>query len=119
MAGAFCLGFVPPPMLRLRWRRTQNDGLQAAMADLVRATSANEVAGRLLPHVADYVGASAAVVLDAGGNQIASHGAVPESADGDARVQLRFGDGGSLVVWTSPYVPYFGNDELRLLVGAR
>ncbi|MCA1843828.1 MAG: GGDEF domain-containing protein, partial [Actinobacteria bacterium] len=116
MAGAFCLGFVPPPMLRLRWRRTHNDGFQEAMADLVRATSAREVAGRLLPHVADYVGASAAAVLDAGGNPIASHGAVPESADGDARVQLRFGDGGSLVVWTSPYVPFFGRDELGLLV---
>ena len=116
MAGAFCLGFVPPPMLRLRWRRTHNDGLQEAMADLVRATSAKDVAARLLPHVADYVGASAAAVLDAEGNPIASHGAVPESADGDARVKLRFGDGGSLVVWTSPYVPYFGNDELRLLV---
>jgi diguanylate cyclase (GGDEF)-like protein len=116
MAGAFCLGFVPPPMLRLRWRRTQNDGLQEAMADLVRATSAREVAGRLLPHVAQYVGASAAAVLDAEGNQIASHGVVPDSADGDARVQLRFGDGGSLVVWTSPYVPFFGRDELSLLV---
>ena len=116
MAGAFCLGFVPPPMLRLRWRRTHDDGLQGAMSDLVRATSAKEVVARLLPHVADYVGASAAAVLDAGGNIIASHGVVPESADGDARVQLRFGDGGSLVVWTSPYVPYFGRDELRLLV---
>jgi len=116
MAGAFCLGFVPPPMLRLRWRRTHDDGLQEAMADLVRATSATDVAARLLPHVANYVGASGAAVLDAGGNPIASHGAVPESADGDARVQLRFGDGGSLVVWTSPYVPFFGRDELRLLV---
>ena len=118
MAGAFCLGFVPPPMLRLRWRRTHNEGLQEAMADLIRATSAEEVAGRLLPHVAAYVGASAAAVLDAAGNPIASHGAVPESAGdagGDARVQLRFGDGGSLVVWTSPYVPFFGRDELRLL----
>ncbi|HKY74994.1 MAG TPA: EAL domain-containing protein, partial [Acidimicrobiia bacterium] len=92
------------------------DGFQEAMADLVRATSAGDVAGRLLPHVADYVGASAAAVLDAQGNIIASHGAVPESADGDARVKLRFGDGGSLVVWTSPYVPFFGRDELRLLV---
>jgi len=116
MAGAFCLGFVPPPMLRLRWRRTYDDGLQVAMADLVRATSAQDVAARLLPHVADYVGATAAAVLDAEGNPIASHGAVPESADGDARVKLRFGDGGSLVVWTSPYVPFFGRDELRLLV---
>jgi len=116
MAGAFCLGFVPPPMLRLRWRRTHDGGLQEAMADLVRATSAKDVVDRLLPHVADYVGASAAAVLDADGNTIASHGAVPDSADGDAQVQLRFGEGGSLVVWTSPYTPFFGRDELRLLV---
>jgi diguanylate cyclase (GGDEF)-like protein len=119
MAGAFCLGFAPPAVLRLRWRRTHNAGFQEAMANLVRAASAEEVADRLLPHVAAYVGASAAAVLDAGGNPIASHGTVPESADGDggeASVRLRFGDGGSLVVWTSPYVPFFGRDELRLLV---
>jgi diguanylate cyclase (GGDEF)-like protein len=118
MAGAFCLGFAPPAVLRLRWRRTHNEGFQEAMANLVRAASAEDVAGRLLPHVAAYVGAPAAAVLDADGNPIASHGAVPESADGaagEASVQLRFGDGGSLVVWTSPYVPYFGRDELRLL----
>jgi diguanylate cyclase (GGDEF)-like protein len=129
MAGAFCLGFVPPPMLRMRWQRTHNDGFQEAMADLVRATSAEEVADRLLPHVAAYVGASAAAVLDAAGNPIATYGAVPESVasgsgadaaasvEGEASVKLRFGEGGRLVVWTSRYVPFFGRDELRLLVG--
>ena len=130
MAGAFWLGLVPPPILRLRWRRLHNDGLQAAVADLVRATSAQEVASGLLPHVAAFVGASAAAVLDANGDAIASYGAVPETAasghgiekapDGpaaEASAQLRFGDGGRLVVWTSRYVPFFGRDELRLLVG--
>jgi diguanylate cyclase (GGDEF)-like protein len=129
MAGAFCLGLVPPAILRMRWRRSHNDAFQEAMADLVRATSAEEAAGRLLPHVAAYVGASAAAVLDAAGNPIATYGAVPEpaggggeaaddpAAEGEASVQLRFGEGGSLVVWTSRYVPFFGRDELDLLVG--
>jgi diguanylate cyclase (GGDEF)-like protein len=130
MAGAFCLGLVPPQILRLRWQRTHDTGLQEAMADLVRATSAEDVAGGLLPHIAGYVGAYAAAVLDADGNLIASYGAVPdgaaagsgieatdESPEGEASVKLRFGEGGSLVVWTSRYVPFFGRDELRLLVG--
>ena len=56
MAGAFCLGLVPPPILRLRWQHTHDRGLQEAMADLVRATSAVDVACGLLPHVAGYVG---------------------------------------------------------------
>ena len=105
-------------------------GLQEAMADLVRATSAEDVAGGLLPHVAGYVGAYAAAVLDAEGNPIATYGAVPDGAhaasgngltddglEGEASVKLRFGQGGSLVVWTSRYVPFFGRDELRLLTG--
>jgi diguanylate cyclase (GGDEF)-like protein len=130
MAGAFCLGLVPPPILRLRWQRTHDNGLQEAMADLVRATSATDVAGGLLPHVAGYVGAYAAAVFDADGNLIAGYGDVPdgatagsgidvpdESPEGEASVKLRFGAGGSLVVWTSRYVPFFGRDELRLLVG--
>ena len=130
MAGAFCLGLAPPSILRLRWRRAHNDEFQAAMADLVRATSAEEVAGRLLPPVAASVGAYAAAVLDAGGHPIASYGSVfgpvasgpgpGLAADGperEASVKLRFGDGGSLVVWTSRYVPFFGRDELRHLAG--
>lgn len=79
MAGAFWIGLCPPSVLRLRWRRVRNDGLQAALADLVRATSAQEVASGLLPHVAAFVGASAAAVLDVNGETIASHGAVPET----------------------------------------
>src|SRR5688500_16038081 len=126
MAGAFCLGLVPPATLRLRWRQTLDSGMQGAMADLVRATSAEDVAGKLLPHVAAYVGASAAVVLDADGNPLATHGAVPDGAAGatggngperKASVELRFGDGGRLVAWTSPYVPFFGREDLRLLAG--
>ena len=80
MAGAFCLGLVPPPILRLRWQRTHDNGLQEAMADLVRATSAQDVAGGLLPHIAGYVGAYAAAVFDADGNLIAGYGAVPDGA---------------------------------------
>jgi diguanylate cyclase (GGDEF)-like protein len=133
MAGAFCLGLVPPAILRLRWQRSYDAGLREAMADLVRATSAEDAASRLLPHVAAYVGAYAAAVVDSDGNLIASYGAVPEGPalasgagtaaadddgpEGEASVKLRFGEGGRLVVWTNRYVPFFGRDEVRLLVG--
>jgi len=118
MAGAFCLGLVPPAILRLRWRQTDDAGFHDAIADLVRATSAEQVADRLLPHVAGYVGASGAAVHDADGRLLASHGAVAENAGsgaGEASVELRFGQGGRLVVWTSAYIPFFGRDELQLL----
>ena len=75
--------------------------------------------------------APAAAVVDADGNLIASYGAVPEGPalasapgrddddgpEGEASVKLRFGEGGRLVVWTNRYVPFFGRDEVRLLVG--
>jgi two-component sensor histidine kinase len=127
MAILFAVGLAPPIALRMRWRRSDGDLFRAAVADLVGSTSAESVANGLLPHVARLVGASGAALIGEDGTILASHGEVPEhgGGNGDGReepgaavatsVPTRRGRSERLVVWTTPYTPFFGDDELRVL----
>jgi signal transduction histidine kinase len=77
--------------------------------------------------MAAIVGASGIVMRDHAGTVLAAHN-VPEAAlhelergrkparlNGESEVvELDFA-GGSLLVWTTPYAPFFGEEELRLL----
>ena len=111
----FFLGLAPPRALRTAWRRREGVALRAAVSDLMRATTAEQVAERLVPHAASLVGARAAAMYDASGAPLGLHGDVPEaSADGPGSHRTSLGSG-SLVVWTSPYTPFFGRDELQEL----
>jgi signal transduction histidine kinase len=125
---AFFLGFTPPQLLRLLWRGPEQARLQDAMAGLLSfAESQEEVAARVLEPAAAIVGASAIAIRNAEGLIVAAwnvpadtwesleRGSVPPS-------QMRTGEvvdlevpGGSMIVWTSPYAPFFGDEELRLL----
>jgi signal transduction histidine kinase len=123
----FLAGFAPPQVLIRMWRRREEADLQAAVAELMGATDAAEVLRGLLPRVASIVGAQSAAVFDAEGQLLGSHGDPPadgpEVADGprhrrgegmDQRVELALPTG-KLIVWASPYTPYFGRYELELL----
>jgi signal transduction histidine kinase len=91
------------------------------------AETQEEVAARVLEPAAAIVGASAIAIRNAEGRIVAAWN-VPaymweslERASVPAS-QMRTGDvidlevpGGSMVVWTSPYAPFFGDEELRLL----
>jgi signal transduction histidine kinase len=127
-ACAFLLGFAPPPIIRLWWRTPETARMQQAIASLVAfSESQEEVAWRVLEPAAAIVGARAMAIRNADGLVIGSWN-VPE----DARASLGPGadtptiwpdaelvdldiPGGSLVVWTSPYAPFFGDEELALL----
>jgi GAF domain-containing protein len=111
-ASLFLLGLAPPPLLRMAWRRSEQQRLQRAIADLMSASTDREVVDQVLPGMAEIVGARAVELRDADGTVIATHGS-PSEADGrKARVEV---PGGQVVVWTSPYAPFFGSDELSLL----
>jgi signal transduction histidine kinase len=111
-ASLFLLGLAPPPLLRMAWRRSEQQRLQRAIADLMSASTDREVVDQVLPGMAEIVGARAVELRDADGTVIATHGS-PSEADGRrARVEV---PGGQVVVWTSPYAPFFGSDELSLL----
>ena len=125
---AFFLGFTPPQLLRLLWRGPEQARLQDAMAGLLSfAESQEEVAARVLEPAAAIVGASAIAIRNAEGRIVAAwnvpadtwesleRGSVPPSQTRTGEVVDLEVPGGSMVVWTSPYAPFFGDEELRLL----
>lgn len=119
----FLVGLAPPAPLRLIWRRSETVETQAAISRLMTATSEADVAREVLPPMARMVGARAVALRDAGGRVIGTHGASAEMlADAHAaahdereRVVVLEVPSGSLVVWTNPYAPFFGREELALL----
>ena len=126
---AFLVGFSPPPILRIWWRTPEQARVQQAIVSLLTfAESQEEVASRVLEPAAGIVGARAIAIRNNQGVVVASWN-VPDGAWAslepgqtvsplwdDARVvELEVADGSSMVVWTSPYAPVFGDEELRAL----
>ncbi|MGB2952672.1 MAG: histidine kinase dimerization/phospho-acceptor domain-containing protein, partial [Gaiellaceae bacterium] len=123
-AVAFLLGFVPPAIVRLLWRRPEQERVQDAIRDLITLSrSQEEVATRVLAPMADIVGARALSLRNDEGKLVGSYG-LPEGQEvperDDAQVFELEIPSGSLTIWASPYAPFFGREELRLLetVGA-
>jgi len=113
-AVAFLLGLEPPQLVRSSWRALEQQRLQEAIRGLMTlATTRAEVAQRVLGPVAALVGARAACIYDDDGNILAQQW-VPDETEGVAPVRVEE-PGVVLEVWTSPYAPFFGEDELRAL----
>jgi PAS domain S-box-containing protein len=114
----FYLAFAPPALLRNAWRHSEQERLRRAMNDLKAAGRTEDVVACLLPHVVTMVGGRGAAMVDAAGQLVGSHGQTPgldpgaTAIPGSVRLPLSTG---SLVVWTSPYSPVFGRQELELL----
>jgi signal transduction histidine kinase len=112
-AVAFLLGVDPPQIVRAMWRQPEAQRLQEAIRGLMTlATTREEVAERVLAPVAGLVGASAAAIYDGDGTLLARQTA--PGVEGSEPVQVEE-PGVILKVWTSPYAPFFGEDELRNL----
>jgi signal transduction histidine kinase len=127
-AAAFLLGFAPPPLIRLWWRAPETARLQQAISSLVAfAESQEEVASRVLEPAAAIVGARAIAIRNAEGKVVAAWNVPDEAWRGigrgketprlwdDAEILDLDVAGGSLVVWTSPYAPFFGDEEVAAL----
>jgi signal transduction histidine kinase len=110
----FLLGLEPPQIVRASWRVPEQQRLQEAIRGLMTlATTRAEVAQRVLGPVAALVGARAACIYDDDGNLLAQQW-VPDETEGVEPVRIDE-PGVTLHVWTSPYAPFFGEDELRAL----
>jgi K+-sensing histidine kinase KdpD len=111
---AFLLGLRPPAILRQWWRGPENRRVQSALESLVSlATTAEEVVARVLGPMAEVVGARGAMLHGADGRLLGTHNAPEGARDRDAlHVPVA---GGTLTVWTSPYAPFFGEEEVQLL----
>ncbi|HEY6962315.1 MAG TPA: ATP-binding protein [Gaiellaceae bacterium] len=108
---AFYLGVDPPQLVRAYWRTPEQERLQLAMRDLVTlAFTRREIVERIVPPAAGMVGASGLTIRDPEGTLLGSHG----STDGEATVRIEQ-PGLELRAWTSPYAPFFGDEELRSL----
>ena len=108
----FLLGFAPPAGLRLLWRRPEQARMQEAIGGLMAATSEEDVAARVLPPMASMVGARGIALEAADGTRIGGYGAVDEGNGDVGQWEFPFG---RLVVRTSTFAPFFGDEERKLL----
>lgn len=124
---AFYLGLAPPALIRLWWRAPEQARLQEAFQRLLAfAETREELAARVLEPAAALVGARALAIRGEGGSVVGAWNVPSEAwpalrrgADhvptaGAELLDLDF-PGGSLLLWTSPYAPFFGDEELTLL----
>ncbi len=112
---AFLIGFSPPQIVRVLWRAPETERFQEAMARLLTfAESQEEVAARVLEPAAQMVGARAATIRNAEGKVVGSWNVAGESDDDSEYVEVE-APGATIAVWTTPYAPFFGEDELQLL----
>ena len=109
----FMLGFAPPALLRLLWRRPEQSKMQLAIGELMGATTEEEAAARVLPPMAEMVGARVIVLEGPDGTVVAEHHAGEDDPSGDVR-RLEF-PFGAIVVRTSAFAPFFGDEERKLL----
>ena len=120
----FLLGFSPPGGLRHAWRQPEERRLRRAEASLMTATTPQEVATTIIPHVAQLLGGHGAALFDRDGQPLAAQGftaaelrnltAVSTDTVARDRVTLPL-QSGTLVVQASDYAPFFGAEESELL----
>lgn len=124
----FLLGFAPPPFVRALWRKRGTERLQTAEAELMESLTPAEVAGTLLPHVSEMSAGRGSFLVDNQDRLLGSHGLTDEEATqvleelGSDRPERSHQSevvipmkAGRMVVVSSPYTPFFGEDELALL----
>ena len=130
----FLVALVLPSFVRVVLSRKEDVAFRQAIGQLVSAGDSRDVAEHLLPHVCALVGASEAALLSADGTVVARYpvwldgeGIAAWDAAGNAngaeederrrRVTVRTDSGAthSLAVKISPYMPYFGIEELHKL----
>jgi signal transduction histidine kinase len=115
----FLAAFAPPLILRDVWRRPERNVLREGIDELVRfAPTPAEIMARVLPRMESAVGARGLALLDEKGAVIGAHGIEPDAIGSiePEREVLRLPiTSGSLVIWTNPYAPFFGEEEFALL----
>lgn len=122
-APLFLLGFAPPRLFRLAWRREEELALRTAELELMKALDAQRIAGILLPSMCALVGGGSADLRDAQNRIVASHispasrnrkvsGAAASPAGATLTVSLGSGE---ITVHATPFTPFFGSEEAQIL----
>jgi signal transduction histidine kinase len=124
-AVGFLLGLAPPAAVRYVWRRPEQDRMRTAVSDLMGAVTEEEVMSVVLPPMVRIVGARAVALRAEDGRLVGSHGLSAEArhalesgrspaADEHHLLKVEI-PAGVLLLWTTPYAPYFGVHELSVL----
>jgi len=126
---AFFFGFAPPSWMRVIWRRPEAEALNRGISGLMASRTPADVGAKLLPHVVSIIGARGAALVDSAGVVISTHGvsetmledlsekapdALTTATMTERLLVLPF-EFGTLVVWASPYTPFFGREEVGLI----
>ena len=118
----FYLGFAPPRLLRLIWRQTEQDKLQATIQTVVSSPTVEALAAELLPRTAELVAAEAKVLFDPDGSEVASYEdgkELPATRHRELPISIDLPHGGRLVVTPSHLAPFAADDiEYIRSVGA-
>ena len=123
-AALFFIGFAPPGGLRHAWRQPDERRLRRAEARLMTATTPEEVANTIVPHVSELLGGHGASLLNSEGEPLAAQGFTADELRGLAQVNDENLDrdrlvlpleSGCLVLQASVYAPFFGEEERELL----
>lgn len=127
----FFIGFVPPRVLRILWRTPDSQTLREAEVSLMSVLDPADIGGALLPHVTRLFGGHGSVLVDTSGAVLASSGLTPVEAKAAAMAAANAGSEplvdpnlvavpmrrGWLAVRGSIQTPFFGQEEVDLLVG--
>ncbi|MDQ1438833.1 MAG: hypothetical protein QOK43_2462 [Acidimicrobiaceae bacterium] len=128
----FFVGFVPPRVLRVVWRSPDAIRLRQAEISLMAVIQPEQIGAALVPHVAALFGGQGGVLVAPDGTVLAAAGLDPTEAKAAAVLATRataenpvVQEGliavclrnGWLAVRGSQLSPFFGRDEVDLLVG--
>jgi signal transduction histidine kinase len=132
-APLFLVGFAPPALVRMLWQRREETALRLAEIRSIGATDPASLAAILLEPAAGLVGGGCAVLADRDHRVLGLHGVHADEAaaivarvpaSGDGRCTTHTGEtilavplrsGGSLLVQSTPFSPFFGQDEISRL----
>jgi signal transduction histidine kinase len=130
-AAFFFTGFVPPRFLRVIWRTPDSQTLRDAEMSLMSVLDPAEIGNALLPHVTRLFGGKGSVLVERQGDVLASSGLSAAEARATALVAVQAGStpvvepgllcvptrNGWLAVRGTMQTPFFGREEVDLLVG--
>lgn len=126
----FFAGFVPPRFLRVMWRASDSQTLREAEISLMSVLDPADIGAALLPHVTRLFGGQGAVLVGTNGHVLAVSGLTPVEAKATALVVSCEAEpvvdsgllavpmrNGWLAVRGSMMTPFFGREEVDLLIG--
>ena len=109
----FLVGLAPPAVIRVVWRRPEQERVQHAIGELMTATTEDDVAKRVLPSMASIVAARGIVLEAKDGSRIGEYGSLAPEPDSElSSIEFPFG---RLLVRTTGFAPVFGAEERKLL----